>query len=309
MSLTVLIAALALDRWLGEPRRRHPLAGFGRLAEWLEDRLRANAADTAAGQRRRGELAVAALLLPPVLGLAGVIVVSGGAAPVIETLVLYLCLGGKSLRQHALPVQRALAARDLDHARHEAGKLVSRDARALDEAGAARATVESVLENGNDAVFGTLFWFIVAGAPGALAHRLANTLDAMWGYRNRRYRDFGRAAARLDDLMNLLPARLTALGYALAGRTRPALKCWRRQARRWDSPNAGPVLAAGAGALGIRLGGPASYHGVIRPRPLLGAGREVLPADIDRALHLLDHSLAWWLAGLALIAGGRSLVA
>jgi adenosylcobinamide-phosphate synthase len=146
----------------------------------------------------------------------------------------------------------------------------------------------------------------VAGAPGALAYRLANTLDALWGYRSDRYARFGWAAARLDDLLNLLPARLTALAYALVGDTRRALACWRTQARAWKSPNAGPVMAAGAGALGLRLGGPARYRGKVEERPPLGAGELPTAVDIGRARALIDRALALllgaWLAAALLVA-------
>ncbi|WP_200261480.1 cobalamin biosynthesis protein, partial [Halorhodospira neutriphila] len=174
--------------------------------------------------------------------------------------------------------------------RRALGALVSRDPRALDASGVAAATTESVLENGNDAVFATLFWFLVAGAPGALAHRLANTLDAMWGYRSPRLRDFGRTAAHLDDLLGWLPARLTALTYtAVSRRPRAAWRCLRTQARQWPGPNPGAVLAAGAGALGVTLGGPTPYPGGVRQRPHLGAGAAAEPATIARATALLQR--------------------
>jgi adenosylcobinamide-phosphate synthase len=163
--------------------------------------------------------------------------------------------------------------------------------------------VESVLENGNDGVFGALFWFFIFGGAGALLFRLANTLDAMWGYKNERFLMFGWAAARLDDVLDYIPARLTALTYALLGKTRLALRCWRIQAPTWDSPNAGPVMSAGAGALGVKLGGPARYHGEWHQRPDLGAGEASQPSDIERALKLVRHGVYLWLA-LALIAGG-----
>jgi adenosylcobinamide-phosphate synthase len=162
--------------------------------------------------------------------------------------------------------------------------------------------VESVLENGNDGVFGALFWFLLAGGAGALAFRLANTLDAMWGYKNARFLHYGWAAARLDDVLDYIPARLTALTYALLGKTRTALRCWRAQAPVWDSPNAGPVMAAGAGTLGIQLGGPACYQGEWHQRPILGEGRPAQPADIERALALVRHGVYLWLA-LALSVG------
>ena len=160
----------------------------------------------------------------------------------------------------------------------------------------ARAGTESVLENGNDAVFGALFWFMLGGAGGVLLFRLANTLDAMWGYRTPRYLRFGWAAARIDDALNALPARLTALTYAVLGNTRCALKCWRTQAAAWDSPNAGPVMAAGAGALGVALGGGAHYHGQWEQRPPLGAGRTPDAGAIRAAITLVRRGSVLWLA-------------
>jgi adenosylcobinamide-phosphate synthase len=159
-----------------------------------------------------------------------------------------------------------------------------------------------VLENGSDAVIASLFWFAVAGIPGVVLHRTANTLDAMWGYRNERFFYFGWAAARFDDVLNYLPARLTACAYALCGHCAHALRCWARQARYWSSPNAGPVMAAGAGALRIRLGGSASYGGVHEIRPTLGCDRDPRAQDIERALRLLDRSILLCLALWAVLA-------
>ncbi|RMG31870.1 MAG: cobalamin biosynthesis protein [Gammaproteobacteria bacterium] len=284
--LAISLGALLLDRLLGEPPRWHPLVGFGRLAQWLESRLHAPTIG-------RGTVAAALLLLPPV-GIAMAVSTSGGKEA-FDLLILYLALGGRSLEQHALAVRAALEQNDLPSARRAVACLVSRETTLLDREGVSRAAVESVLENGNDAVFGSLFWFLVAGAPGVVLHRLANTLDALWGYRIPRYEAFGKPAARLDDLLNWIPARLTALSYALVGDTRTALACWRCQGTRWKSPNAGPVMAAGAGALGIRLGGPAHYHGREEPRPALGRGRPPRPGDIDRALRLIRRAVGVWL--------------
>lgn len=289
----LVLAALALDAWLGEPRRLHPLIGFGQLAQALERRLYANS-------RARGGLAVALLFTP--FTLLALLIDTLPWGSVFDVAVLYLAVGWKSLGEHARRVRDALLADDLPAARQRVGFMVSRDTAALDHEGVAKATVESVLENGNDAIFGAIFWFVLAGAPGVVLYRLANTLDAMWGYRNERYLHFGWAAARLDDLLNFVPARLTALSYALVGHFTRALRCWRSQGAQWKSPNAGPVMAAGAGSLGVLLGGPARYHGVMQARPQLGEGCNPHVGDIDRALHLIRRTLLLWV--LILFAGG-----
>ena len=294
--MLAILAALALDTLLGEPRRFHPLIGFGQLAQATEQRWYADSV-------RRGALAVLVLLVPFALLAALTRFLPCGI--VIDGLLLYLAIGRRSLGEHAQHVRDALLAKNLPEARRCVGLMVSRDTMPLDLANVSKATVESVLENGNDAIFGVIFWFVVAGAPGAVLYRLANTLDAMWGYRTERYRRFGWAAARLDDALNFIPARLTALSYALAGHTQAALRCWRQQGLYWKSPNAGPVMAAGAGSLGVQLGGPASYHGTMQHRPLLGEGHTPDVEDIDSALQLIRHSLMIWVVALA---GGTTLV-
>jgi len=229
------------------------------------------------------------------------------AGAALHVFLLYLCLGLRSLRDHNQPIADALAMDDLDNARLLTARIVSRDTANADAASLAKASTESLLENGNDAVFGTLFWFAVAGGPGAVFFRLANTLDAMWGYRNERYDWFGCCAARIDDLLNYLPARLTALSYVLLGKTmadkRRAWHCWRSQAPNWGSPNAGPVMASGAGALGLALGGDAIYDGELERRPPLGAGRPAEARDIDRAWRLVAETAVLWLIWVALLAG------
>lgn len=302
MSSTALLGvstaalALGLDRLLGEPRRWHPLVGFGQVAAHIERTL--NRPHFPAWQRRiGGALATVTLVGGPAVALAAL----PRSVPT-DVLVLYLTLGWCSLGEHALAVQTALERADLPGARGAVARMVSRDCAGLDGEAIAGATTESVLENGSDAVVGALLCFALAGAPGALAYRLANTLDAMWGYRSARFAHFGWAAARLDDLLNLIPARLTALGYALCGATGTALRCWRAQARHWKSPNAGPVMAAGAGALRLSLGGPASYGGTLEHRPTLGCGAPPQAQDIGRALSLLNRALGLWLAIWAALA-------
>ncbi len=307
-ALTVAASALLLDRFFGEPRRFHPLAGFGRAASFAEAQLRNPAA--APWRQKISGLSAALLLLLPLVLLSLFAVQAPVVGIVAEILLLYLTLGGQSLSEHAQRVATALRVNDLDDARRQVSMIVSRDTAVMQPGDVVRATVESVLENGNDAVFGTLFWFAVAGAPGAVFYRLANTLDAMWGYRTPRYRHFGWAAARLDDLLNYIPARLTALTYVVLGRSAQAWRCWHAQGRLWESPNAGPVMAAGAGALGITLGGPAFYHGHYKQRPALGEGRPASGGDIERALRLVQHGVLLWLAVgllLVLVLGGETL--
>ena len=296
----MMLAAVLLDRLLGEPRRFHPLAGFGRLARGIEKIFYGTANAVPAMRYVRGIAAVAALLIPLVL-LAAMMQRSEIFGALFSVVVLYFAIAPRSLREHAEQVVAAFSAGGLPDARRQVGLMVSRDTSQLDESGISRAAVESVLENGNDAIFAALFWFVLAGAPGVLLYRLSNTLDAMWGYRNDRYNYFGWAAARLDDALNFIPARLTALSYALLGHTRSALHCWRQQAAAWESPNAGPVMAAGAGALRVRLGGAAIYHGESEQRPLLGCGMAAGAADIARAVRLVRHTLYAWLIAITLV--------
>ena len=290
MSTTLAVAAaLLLDAWLGEARRFHPLVGFGKLANFAERYLYADS-------RALGSAAVLLLIMPWTLLMILLGFTTWHVA--IDILVLYLALGWHSLGAHAGQVMQRLHKDDLAGARQQVGWMVSRDTADLSQTDVTQATIESVLENGNDAIFGAIFWFIVAGAPGAVLYRLVNTLDAMWGYRNARYDRFGWAAARLDDCLNFIPARLTALSYALAGNVRHAMACWHRQGAAWKSPNAGPVMAAGAGSLQLTLGGSARYHGKLEIRPLLGTGDAPGIDDIGRALGLIKRTLLLWLMTL-----------
>jgi adenosylcobinamide-phosphate synthase len=295
----LLIAGVALDLLLGETPRWHPLVGFGNLASRLERRLNKGGSRIA-----RGALAWMLAVLPLTLLAALLCSVGGAAGLALHALLLYVCLGLRSLRDHTLPIAAALAAGDLDRARWLTSHIVSRDTKTAAEADLAKAGAESLLENGNDAVFGTLFWFLVAGGAGAVLFRLANTLDAMWGYRSQRYNLFGRIAARIDDALNYVPARLTALSYTLlapsAGQRR-AWRCWRTQAPQWNSPNAGPVMASGAGALGVTLGGAAVYDGQVELRPVLGSGPAAGGEDIARAWRLVWRTTLLWLS-VALVA-------
>ncbi|MYM37504.1 cobalamin biosynthesis protein [Duganella sp. FT94W] len=299
----LMVVAVLLDLWWGEVRRWHPLVGFGNWAMALERRL--NRGDM---RFARGMLAWMLAVLP-LTALAALLVWALAVPPVqaaFHALLLYFCLGMRSLRDHNLPIADALAQSDLPGARRLTSYIVSRDTTSASEVELTKASAESLLENGNDAVFATLFWFIVAGGPGAVLFRMANTLDAMWGYRTPRFLQFGCAAARIDDALNYIPARLTALSYVLLAPglhgKRRAWQCWRAQAPAWDSPNAGPVMSSGAGALGVQLGGAAIYHGEVECRPTLGDGPPAVGADIHRAWRLVARTTVLWLAMACAVA-------
>lgn len=281
-----LAGGLGLDALLGDPRRGHPVAAFGSIAGHAEQLLHRDS-------RAAGAIFTAALVGGTAALGAGVS--HFGRAPrqrlVVTALATWAVVGGQTLRREARTMQALLDDGDLDGARGRLSHLCGRDPAGLDVPGLARATVESVAENTSDAVVGPLFWGAVAGVPGLLAYRAVNTLDAMVGHRSERYARFGWAAARLDDAANLAPARITAgLATALApvvdGRPSAARRAWRRDGHKHPSPNAGPVEAAFAGALGRTLGGRLTYAGRVEDRPLLGDGPAPDVADIARAARL-----------------------
>jgi adenosylcobinamide-phosphate synthase len=291
LSLSLILAVL-LDHWLGEPQKYHPLVFFGNLANRIEKKMR-NPLQSSLWQRIMGLLALSIMTLPIVLliySLQGWPVFDMIIAPVI----LYFCIAANSLKQHALSIFIALEKRDLTSARNSVGMIVSRQTDKMTEDDVRKAAIESVLENGADAIFAPIFWFIVAGPAGAILYRLSNTLDAMWGYKNQKFLYFGWTTARFDDVLNWIPARLTALSYALLGHTQRALYCWKTQAPLLESPNAGPVMTSGAGALNLRLGGSAWYHGKLKQKVFFGTTHLPDNNDIPRANSLITASLVLW---------------
>jgi adenosylcobinamide-phosphate synthase len=279
-----LLLGFAADRVLGDPRRLHPVAGFGIAAAALERRLYADS-------RPRGAAHTAALVGAAVLvGAATERRVRRPVARAGATAVAtWMVLGGRSLEREALVVDAYLGTGNLGAARQRLTHLVGRDTSALDASEVARAVVESVAENTSDAVVAPIVWGAVAGIPGLLGHRATNTLDAMVGHRNDRYERFGWAAARLDDLVNLPGSRLAGAAVLLASpRTAPsAARAWRRDAAAHPSPNAGVVEATFAGALGLRIGGTNRYDGErVEHRAVMGDGRAARPEDIARATRL-----------------------
>ncbi|MFC0038753.1 cobalamin biosynthesis protein [Actinomadura rayongensis] len=295
-----LLVGVALDAAFGDPRRGHPVAAFGRAAKALEDRLYAD-------RKLNGVIYTATLVGgAAAAGYAVERRAHGGTAEAAVTaLATWAVLGGTSLAREGRVMAGYLERDDIEAARNRLGHLCARDPSHLDEGGLARATVESIAENTSDAAIAPLVWGAVAGVPGLLAYRAANTLDAMVGYRNERYEQFGWASARLDDVLNWVPARVTAaITVACAPR---AWRVLRRDGGKHPSPNAGRCEAAFAGALGVRLGGANVYHGRKEQRPELGDGRPPETSDIRRATRLsaIVTAVAALAAALAANGSGR----
>ncbi|MBK5221530.1 MAG: cobalamin biosynthesis protein CobD [Acidimicrobiia bacterium] len=270
-------------------RLPHPLGWFGTAMARVEERTYADTIAAGATYAAAGTA----------IGVASSVAIRSTAV------ATWLASGGRQLHDTALEIAAHLDADDLDAARVELPSLVGRDPDALDAAGIARATIESVAENTVDAIVAPAFWAAVAGAKGVLAHRAIDTLDSMVGYRNDRYGRFGTASARLDDAMAWVPARIT-VALVVAARPRAArdiIRTVRRDAPAHPSPNSGLVEAAFAAALGIELGGPTAYADRIDERPRLGWGRPPRPADIERAVSLsaeISTAMATALAGYGL---------
>ena len=304
--LPIALLALLLERFIGYPAWlqrtiRHPVQWMGALIAradaWWNDHARYS-------PHQRVLLGGLTMLLLAVL--------FGGAAWWLshalpfwaEALLASTLLAQKSLKEHVQAIIHALPAApdgDLGPARRALSMIVGRDTQTFDEDRIAHAAIESLAENASDGIIAPLFWLLIAGLPGIVLYKLANTADSMIGHLDERYRHFGKVAARLDDVLNLMPARLTALLYALTATiTRSRRAGWRslmtalKDARKHVSPNAGWPEAAMAGALHIRLGGPRSYAGRVVDFPWLGNGREQLSrADLRAALRLHERML--WL--------------
>ncbi len=303
LGFLVIAGALALDWIFGEPKRFHPLVFFGTIAQTLDDWTR-HPSKSAKTLIWRGTFLWAALVvLPAALLWTFLWLLPLPAQVAVELLIVYFTLGWQSMQQHAMDVYRHLQSPDLQRARQAAARILSRETKDLDAAEIAKGTVEAVVENASDSTLSVIFWYLLLGAPGALMFRLANTLDAMWGYKTQRYLHFGRCAARLDDALNWIPARLTVVSFALGGRFFDTIDCARNQKAPSEGPNAGLVMAAGGGALNVCLGGPTIYDGVLDERPILGTGRTVESQDIVRAIQLVWRAIAIWMTalGIALI--------
>ncbi|WP_327090393.1 cobalamin biosynthesis protein [Nonomuraea sp. NBC_01738] len=291
--------AVAVDAVLADPRRGHPVALFGRAAAALEKRLYGDA-------RPYGVIHVALLTgAATALGVAAERVRNPVVRTGLTAAATWAVLGGTTLAREGAAMADALEEGDLPRARRRLPHLCGRDPRDLEAPELARATVESLAENTSDAVVAPLFWGAVAGVPGLLAYRVINTLDAMVGHRSPRYARFGWAAARLDDVANYVPARVTGLiTVAVGPDRRQALAVLRRDGHRHPSPNAGRCESAFAGALGLTLGGTNVYAGRTEERPTMGDGRKPEVRDIRRAARL-TRAVSLAAAALAVIASLR----
>jgi adenosylcobinamide-phosphate synthase len=304
MAEPVALAALALEAAVGWPawlyaRIGHPVGGFARLIATCEHRWN----HPEAPEQRRRLLGVATVLLLLLVAIGtGLAIEAVAAHSSFGWLVLVIAafpgLAQHSLYVHVRPVAAALARGDLAAARTAVGYIVGRDTERLDAHSVARAAIESLAESFCDGIVAPLFWLLVAGLPGLWAYKAINTADSLIGHREPRWRAFGWAAARTDDLLNLLPARLSGILLCIAGG-----RGWRtlwRDASKHASPNAGWPEAAMAGALCLRLAGPIAYDGMVADKPWIGDGRaEATAQDIRRALALYVRAcgLLWIVAG------------
>lgn len=314
MHLLTALVALLVERVAGYPKHLldvigHPVMWFGRFIGFMEKGLN----DPARTDRERwkgGVFTLAALLL---LVAAGSLVIVGLVRPlpfgwVLEALIASSLLAQNHLGRAVGEVADGLDI-SLDHGREAVSHIVGRDPKALDEAGVARAAVETLAENTSDGVIAPLFWLALFGLPGIALYKAINTADSMIGHLDDRYRHFGWASAKLDDVVNWVPARITALLFVIASFVTPdaspgrAWSCARRDAEKHASPNAGWPEAALAGALGFALGGPRAYGGEVVDLPIMGEGRASLrPDDIRQALRLYRHALTAAAIVLAVLA-------
>lgn len=297
----VVLAACSLDLLLGEVRRFHPLVGFGALADKMEALLNRGSSKQRFVQGALGSQLLA-LCCALILGGLALSSSQNWINAMLSTIALYFCIGWRSLEEHSIAVFEGIESGVGQTARDSVGQIVSRDVDSMSQSQVCSATIESVLENGSDAVIAPIFWFVLLGPMGAVYYRCINTLDAMWGYKTPQFLWFGRVAAKADDLLNWIPARITALAYCLVGKTRMGLQCWRQQAGLCASPNGGPTMCAGAGALAITIGGPTSYHGEIKDKPFMGQGVNARVGDIKRANNFLRKAIMLCLVGLSMPA-------
>jgi adenosylcobinamide-phosphate synthase len=305
-----MAVAMAVDAFLGWPnwlfaRVGHPVTWLGRLIKVLDARW--NRASDAPAVRRAAGVAAAVLVITLAIVIGWVVEIalpSGWTRIVLVGVLAWPLVALRSLDDHIAAVADPLASGDIAGARLAVAQIVGRDPAALDDAGIARATIESLAENASDGIVAPVFWGALFGLPGIAGYKAINTLDSMIGHRTERHEAFGWAAARIDDLANLIPARVTGFLFVmLAPQPSQALSCMLQDANRHRSPNAGWPEAAMAGGLGVRLSGPRIYHGSIANEPWLNEGaRDPAAADVRRGLKLYRRAMMLSGAALAILA-------
>lgn len=305
----MMLVACVLDVAIGWPealfrRIGHPVTWIGAFISWLEARWNEG---SPRGRLSRGALTVVAVLGCVLLlaGIAQFLLPYGLPGVILGGVLAWPLVALRSMHDHVAAVARPLAVGDMAGARHAVSMIVGRDPAQLDAAGVSRAALESLAENTSDGIVAPVFWGLVAGLPGIAAYKAINTLDSMIGHRNARYEYFGKIAARLDDLANLVPARITGLLFALvSGRAGKALRAVSRDARHHRSPNAGWPEAAMAGALNVRLSGPRVYGDRISQEPWLnGEAPDPQARDVVRGLALFRRAMFALLMLLAICVG------
>jgi adenosylcobinamide-phosphate synthase len=303
-----MAVAMAVDALLGWPaplfaRVGHPVTWLGRLITTVDTAWN-RPSDPPAFRRAAGVAgALVVIAVSAVLGwVLQSVLALGWIQFVLVGILAWPLVALRSLDDHVAAVASPLQAGDIAGAREAVSRIVGRDPATLDEAGIARAAIESLAENASDGIVAPVFWGALFGLPGIFGYKAINTLDSMIGHRSERHEAFGWAAARIDDVANFIPARLTGFLFVLlAPRRAEALSCMTRDARRHRSPNAGWPEAAMAGALGVRLSGPRIYHGSITNEPWLNEGtRDPLAADITQGLTVYRRAMLL-LAGLLAI--------
>ncbi len=330
--LAVAIAVF-LDRLFGELPIYHPLKGFTRFATYIEDHWHrqdeiskhtpqadqsqqanpvSEESDKTANQaaeislKIKGALASVFLVLPFVALTA--IISQSLPVPlnfVFNVFILYLAIGAHNLKQHALDVQNALIGENLEMARKNLATIVNRDTNHMDRQDIISTCIESIIENGSEMILAPIFLFLVLGAPGVVLCTLVHTLNNMWGYQGPHYKNFGWLVGKVNSVLNWAPSRMAAFSYILLGDMKNGWYCLNGQAKTWNSPNAELVVATGAGALNLEIGGDLFYQGQLKTRSKLGRGKVPDLSDIARASDLIERSLVLWLVFSLVVSLGH----
>lgn len=298
--ITVLLAALLLDYFFAEPKQYHPLDGFRHVTKLLAERLN----DGSPEQMRINGIIALFVCLIPVWWLTDMFTNGGVIGFVINMLILYFVISLRDIKYQGRQILSKLNQNETDTAYNQLEQLMSKELHFLESQAIARITTEAVLERANNVVFGVIFWLLVAGIPGAVVYRLAGILNDQWQEKRLDYRDFGFFVSRFYDLINFIPARLTALSYAMMGNWHNAQQCCTSYAQLFEKSNSGVLIATGAGSLDVQLGGKDSYHEAFQDRAVIANQNPVDADTIELACQLLNRATILWCATIALVTLG-----